>query len=569
MVVTGINGNHKVTSYCVKLELKGDNNQVWTTKIATHPNVPIHFQAPDFSSQDIAFLKKQGIEASAIMNLKRHNGQTIDLLLGNNFIAKISTISKRYELPSSRMLEKTPLVPNNSTLETTDYFAPAIINALETKECEDLQDEELVRRVEQLFELEHVGIRPAEQCEEERTSDETLIEKTKEEAAVIDGRIHVSFPFNGRELKRYLMIADIEKAFHQVRIKPEFRDLTRFLWLKDPNKPATPDNIEIYRFTRLPFGMSCSPFLLAVTILMYLDINPHEINTRILQNLYVDNTVFTTNDEQELEQLYKDSKEAFNKMGMNLREYQVNSSKIHDKILETDRAQNTECKLLGHVWDSVADTLTIKIAKPPTEAPTKRKVVSFLASTYDPLGLLSPIIVPIKEFVQTLWEEPTAWKQLILKASCKRWYELIASFTRTTFTIPRQLTEYYNYKSVKIMMFSDASELHFATAAYLHYEIEDRPPVTKIIFAKPKVKPRKSKLTIPRLELLGIQLAVNTATMLVREIDETKLTEVKFFSDSTIALYWILKRSKVVRFVDNRNSTQQTWLREEPQSSCY
>ncbi|CAI2336742.1 unnamed protein product [Caenorhabditis sp. 36 PRJEB53466] len=269
MVVTGINGNHKVPSYCVKLELKGDNNQVWTTKIATHPNVPIHFQAPDFSSQDIAFLKKQGIEASAIMNLKRHN----------------------------------------------DYFAPAIINALETKECEDLQDEELVRRVEQLFELEH--------------------------------------------------------------------------------------------------------------------------------------------------------------------------------------------------------------------------------------RLLSPIIVPIKEFVQTLWEEPTAWKQLILKASCKRWYELIASFTRTTFTIPRQLTEYYNYKSVKIMMFSDASELHFATAAYLHYEIEDRPPVTKNHLCKnQKVKPRKSKLTIPRLELLGIQLAVNTATMLVREIDETKLTEVKFFSDSTIALYWILKRSK-------------------------
>ncbi|CAO4368829.1 unnamed protein product [Caenorhabditis nigoni] len=53
---------------------------------------------------------------------------------------------------------------------------------------------------------------------------------------------------------KYVISGDIEKAFHAVEVKESDRDALRFLWLIDPNKPPSNDNIRYMRFTRLPFG---------------------------------------------------------------------------------------------------------------------------------------------------------------------------------------------------------------------------------------------------------------------------------------------------------------------------
>ena len=48
------------------------------------------------------------------------------------------------------------------------------------------------------------------------------------------------------QIKRIGIIADIEKAFLQVRLHQGDRHITRFLWLKDINGKVTDDNMQIY-----------------------------------------------------------------------------------------------------------------------------------------------------------------------------------------------------------------------------------------------------------------------------------------------------------------------------------
>ena len=60
------------------------------------------------------------------------------------------------------------------------------------------------------------------------------------------------------------LLADVEKAFFMISVSPCDQDVLRFLWLDDilKNNPRT----ITYRFCRVVFGVTWSPFLLNATI---------------------------------------------------------------------------------------------------------------------------------------------------------------------------------------------------------------------------------------------------------------------------------------------------------------
>ena len=111
--------------------------------------------------------------------------------------------------------------------------------------------------------------------------------------------------------KKIGIIADIEKTFLQVGLHQLDCDVTRFLWLKDINGKVTEDNIQIYRFPRLPFGILSSPFLLSATVELHLDETNTATAKQIKDDIYVDNLITGTSNDEEALQLYKEAKKIF------------------------------------------------------------------------------------------------------------------------------------------------------------------------------------------------------------------------------------------------------------------
>lgn len=85
------------------------------------------------------------------------------------------------------------------------------------------------------------------------------------------------------------LVGDIEKAFLMVRIAERDRNALRFMWYDDLwSKDAA---VVIYRFTRVVFGVTSSPFLLNATIKHHLEGYSDFFVDKFLRCIYVDDLV--------------------------------------------------------------------------------------------------------------------------------------------------------------------------------------------------------------------------------------------------------------------------------------
>ena len=93
-----------------------------------------------------------------------------------------------------------------------------------------------------------------------------------------------------------------------ISIDESDRDALRFLWTDD----ATKDQpiITAYRFTRVVFGVSSSPFLLNGTVRHHLEQNIEcndDLVRKLIRSAYVDNILSGTETEEEAFNLYRES----------------------------------------------------------------------------------------------------------------------------------------------------------------------------------------------------------------------------------------------------------------------
>ena len=219
------------------------------------------------------------------------------------------------------------------------------------------------------------------------------------------------------------LTADIEKAFLHAGLQPADRDVTRFLWLKDPTKPLPTDNLQIYRFARVSFGVISSPFKLGVIILDHLEQVGTPTTEKLMKHMYVDNLLTGVNLSKEARELYSESKEVFQESSMNLRKWGSNSKEFLKSIPEQDRVKETITKVLGILWNTGKDQLIVKGSK-PTECSPKREVLKSIATVFDPLGFFTPATHQGKLFFQDLWASKREQDEKLEKEMIHKWMKL-------------------------------------------------------------------------------------------------------------------------------------------------
>lgn len=170
--------------------------------------------------------------------------------------------------------------------------------------------------------------------------------------------------------------------------------------------------------TRVPFGASSSPFLLAATLRHHfrqVENQYPKIAPRLKDHFYVDDLVIGASNYEEARTLVNDCFHILQDAGMRLTKWTTNSRRLRDSYSESDPLKfdaGEDKKILGLVWNTRADTL-----KPPLqhmlnqqEEPkrTKREILSFASQIYDSFGLLAPFVLPTKLLIQNPVGKPSA-----------------------------------------------------------------------------------------------------------------------------------------------------------------
>lgn len=205
---------------------------------------------------------------------------------------------------------------------------------------------------------------------------------------------------------KYAVTTDIEKAFLNVGLEEEDRDVTRFFWFDDPTNPN--GQLVNYRFKSVLFGATCSPFILNAVLMKHLKESMSIWTSKLTEDLYVDNIISSFRTEEELISFYNQTRSIFAKAGLNLRTWGSNSEDLKecarkDEVLYKDDV----VKVLGMKWNVKEDSITFasqEIASTKKNI-TKREILSESSKIFDPLGLLSPVTVRAKILMQSLWKQ--------------------------------------------------------------------------------------------------------------------------------------------------------------------
>ena len=213
-------------------------------------------------------------------------------------------------------------------------------------------------------------------------------------------------------LYKYAIMADVEAMYLQVKIPPKDRNALRFLW--DVNGQT-----RHFRMTSHLFGgvwcASSSTYALRRTVD---DAGASRlVEDTVKRGFYVDDMLKSVHDVGDVSDVMHGTKQVLSYGGFNLTKVVINDSELLEEVKLEDRAAEVRgitpemlSRALGMKWD-VKEDIFFYVNKPMANSAgvTRRSILSRVLSMYDPIGLISPIILRGRRIFQDTTRLKLKW----------------------------------------------------------------------------------------------------------------------------------------------------------------
>ncbi|XP_055589129.1 uncharacterized protein LOC129741431 [Uranotaenia lowii] len=314
-------------------------------------------------------------------------------------------------------------------------------------------------------------------------------------------------------LCQFAIVADIAKMYRMIQIQKSDQKLQRILWRDSTDQP-----LRTYELLTVTYGTASAPYLATKCLQVLADqgSKTHPLATKILGRcFYVDDMLAGVDSIEEGVQLVKEMSELMDSAGMSLRKYVSNSSEIlleipenlrdERSVLELDSSSST-VKTLGLLWEPESDVFRFSTPSWKSSAPiTKRSILSDVSKLFDPLGLVGPVIIQAKIFVQELWKLQCGWDDELTEDLKSAWDEYRRNLIGLdNVSVPRWVGVSKTVSSLQIHGFCDASEKAYGACIYVRTVSGSGETVVHLMTSKSRVAPlenlqkKKKRQSIPR-----------------------------------------------------------------------
>ncbi|XP_065088020.1 uncharacterized protein LOC135709555 [Ochlerotatus camptorhynchus] len=279
-----------------------------------------------------------------------------------------------------------------------------------------------------------------------------------------------------------MLIADIAKMYRQILLFLEDCRFHLIFWRQSPEEP-----IQIYKLKTVTYGTASAPYL-ATRVLKQIaqdeSSNFPLAASAASEDFYVDDFFSGASTVAEAIELRKQMDAMLNSAGMQLRKWASNCPEVLDGIPPENRAlkplvnfdKNQSIKTLGLHWEPCSDQLKYIVPEAAVDADTiitKRSSLSCIAKLFDPLGLVGPVVVVAKVFMQSLWglkddnDKPYDWDKELPEDMKRRWIEYCSELPRLNDLRINRFILLPDSISAELHFFSDASLAAYGTCAYI------------------------------------------------------------------------------------------------------
>ncbi|XP_060879186.1 uncharacterized protein LOC132951391 [Metopolophium dirhodum] len=341
-----------------------------------------------------------------------------------------------------------------------------------------------------------------------------------------------------------ILLKDITKMYRQFLVVEDQRDFQRVLWRPEPTQP-----IHVYRLNTLTYGTVPASYLATACLENLAKTecdNCPEVGESITRDFYMDYLGGAMSKTGAIK-LRDNLISIMSKAGLELRKWLSNDPQliadVHSDNNSIRAMGELMTKILGLHWKSDDDMLFYTVQQVEVNAPiTKRKILSEIATIFDPLGLLGPVIIIAKIIMQSLWQLKINWDDVLPDNICAEWQRYRGGLpSLNNLRIPRKIISTEIVVSAEIHGFADASEKAYGACLYLRTTGGHGETDVNLICAKSKVAPLKI-VSLPRLELCAALLLARLSNKLIPKLN-LKIDRRRFWTDSKVVLAWITSPS--------------------------